>query len=340
MSSIFLSYKREDEVRAARLVQALEGEGLSVWWDKGLPGGEEWRANIERALAEARCVIVLWTRASVGPEGAFVRDEASRARDRGALVPVRAQRVAAPLGFGEIQTIDLAHWRGSRADPFFKDLVATVRSKLDGTKAPPAKGPVTRLYRRLVAGTTAGALLAAVFGFSMNAMNIQDQLCTEPLGQPVVSDICGGIGIGHRPTHDDRVAWETRSIGSCEALRSFASNERSYYHGIAADMLNAATSARAHDFTPASRDWRSYVRTGETPFENEASARADALGRAQTDAANQGCAPRDEFERLVRADVTPTGYDCRRDPRGGFGCALNYVARCQIERQQLVEQCR
>ena len=40
MNEVFVSCKREDEARAGRLVQALEGTGLSVWWARGLSGGE------------------------------------------------------------------------------------------------------------------------------------------------------------------------------------------------------------------------------------------------------------------------------------------------------------
>lgn len=94
MSDIFLSYKREDEARAARLVRALEGAGLSVWWDRGLPGGESWRANTEAALDAAKVVIVYWTRACTGAEGGFVREEASRAGAR--LVPVLLERGVRP----------------------------------------------------------------------------------------------------------------------------------------------------------------------------------------------------------------------------------------------------
>ena len=139
MANIFVSYKREDEARVVKLVEALEAEGLAPWWDRGLPGGEEWRANIERALNAAKVVVVCWTRASVGPEGAFVRDEASRAGDL--LVPVLLERVRPPLGFGERQAIDLSHWRGGRRDPFFQDLVATIQAKRDGRPSPKPKGP-------------------------------------------------------------------------------------------------------------------------------------------------------------------------------------------------------
>ena len=150
MTDIFLSYKREDEARVGRLAKALEQAGLKLWWDRGLPGGESWRANIQSALAAAKCVIVAWTHESAGPAGDFVRDEAGQAKARDILVPVLLQRgVKPPLGFGELQAIDLSHWRGDARDPFFRDLVAACRAKLEGRPVPPAKGPLARLARRL-----------------------------------------------------------------------------------------------------------------------------------------------------------------------------------------------
>lgn len=340
MTQIFISYKREDEPRAGVLVKALEAEGLQLWWDRGLPGGEEWRANIERALNEAKVVIVLWTRESVGPNGGFVRDEASRAGAK--LVPVRIEPVMPPLGFGEVQAIDLAHWRGNRADPFFKDLVAVVRAKLAGQAAPPSKGPAVRLYRRLRAAAIATLTVGGIGGFALNALGVQDYACAIPSAN-VVSDVCGAVGLGHRPRHDDRVAWESRTPGDCAVLRSFASNEASYYHGVAADMYGARTTERAASFSPAPRELTNmYLRTAERPSATEAAARADALRRTQSDA-ELNCAARDENERLAGADVHPpaaTAYDCRSDPRGGYNCALTYSATCRIEARALVERCQ
>lgn len=36
MADVFLSYKREDRLRAEPIVQALRAGGLSVWWDQAL----------------------------------------------------------------------------------------------------------------------------------------------------------------------------------------------------------------------------------------------------------------------------------------------------------------
>lgn len=339
MSDIFLSYKREDEPKAGKLVAALEAEGLSVWWDRGLPGGEEWRANIEKALNAAKVVVVLWTHASVdGEAGRFVRDEASRAYGRKILVPVLGERVSPPLGFGEVQAIDLVHWRGSRGDPFFKDLVAAIRAKIEGRDVPPAKGPAIRLYRRLQAAGGATALLAAIAGFGMNALGVQDQVCRVPVGQPFISDTCGALGLGHVPNREDRTDWAAREVGNCEVLRRIASDDDHFYRSAAADMINGASVERASAFTPHPREARNYLRTAERPHPNEAAARADALVRAETDAREVTCAPR-EFERLDGVSITPARYDCRPDPRGGHVCALDYVAQCQISERALVERC-
>src|SRR5580704_19347936 len=121
MPHVMVSYKREDEPRVAQLVRALRSHGLEVWWDQGLPGGEAWRENIEKALAEAGCVVVVWSHGSTGPDGGFVRDEASRAKARGHLVPVVIDGVMPPLGFGELQAVDLKRWKGNAKDPFFVD---------------------------------------------------------------------------------------------------------------------------------------------------------------------------------------------------------------------------
>lgn len=167
MSDVFLSYKHEDAPRAARLVRALEQAGFSVWWDRGLPGGEAWRANIEAALDAAKVVIVCWTRASVGPDGGFVRDEAARAGTR--LLPALLERgVRPPLGFGEVQAVDLSHWTGAARDPFLADLVAFVRARLDGRPAPKSRGPAARALQRFVfsGGLTAAVLAVAAFAWT------------------------------------------------------------------------------------------------------------------------------------------------------------------------------
>ena len=164
MSDVFVSYKAEDRDRVAPLVRALEAEGLSVWWDARLAAGSEWRRDIEEQLDAAGCVIVIWSKRSVGPQGRFVRDEADRAQRRGAYLPVRIDKVEPPLGFGELQAISLQAWNGDRSDPRYRSVRNAAEAIISG-KPPAALGQRRRrgLSRReAMVGT--GAAVAAAAG--------------------------------------------------------------------------------------------------------------------------------------------------------------------------------
>jgi tetratricopeptide (TPR) repeat protein len=107
---VFLSYAREDRATAQALAEALQAQGLRVWWDQEIPVGHDFTKAIADKLASARMTCVLWSQASV--VSAFVRDECTRARDAGKLLPIRIDEVDIPLGFGTLQTLDLLHWNG------------------------------------------------------------------------------------------------------------------------------------------------------------------------------------------------------------------------------------
>jgi serine/threonine-protein kinase len=132
MSDVFVSYKAEDRRRVAPLVQALQADGFSVWWDAQIGGGDEWRRSIERELDAAKCVLVVWSKRSTGPEGRFVRDEASRAMERSVYLPVRIDNVRLPLGFGETQALSLSGWRGGRDDGRYQAVLVAVRAITQG----------------------------------------------------------------------------------------------------------------------------------------------------------------------------------------------------------------
>ena len=158
---VFLSYKAEDRARVRLLVLALEAEGFSVWWDVHIGGGANWRQDIEEQLDAARCVIVAWTKRSVGPEGEFVRDEAVRARRRGVYLPVRLDAVDPPLGFGEVQTLSLLGWKGDRTHAQFAAVAAAVRARV-GNATSGAAAPAPRVSRRLLIASGGAAGVALV----------------------------------------------------------------------------------------------------------------------------------------------------------------------------------
>jgi hypothetical protein len=339
MSDVFISYKREDEPRVAKIAEALIAEGLDVWWDRGLPGGESWRTNIEKELHGARCVVVAWSKASVAPEGHFVRDEAGQALKNGLLVPVFIDRVNPPVGFGEIQAVDLIGWRGNRADPFFQDLVAAIRAKLDGVPAPRAKGPAARALRRVSFGGAVAVVAGITVAMGTNFGNVATHGCTLAAMQPGLSDTCGAIGIGERPTREERLFWDARKPGSCEDIRRYINR----YHDRGAYLLeaNALLSARHVDvrdrFVSTTTQLALYVMQAETGAETEAASRTKALVVAH-EKSLQSCRAFTATTRyrLEGADVDAQSWRCERIG-GEVGCSLEGQSICHVAQRESVE---
>ena len=107
---LFLSYKRADIARARPIIARLEQAGFDVWWDGLIEGGDHYLPTTEAALEGADCVVVLWSNISV--DSTWVRDEAQRGRERGRLVPVSLDGTMSPLGFRQLQLIDISSWNG------------------------------------------------------------------------------------------------------------------------------------------------------------------------------------------------------------------------------------
>ena len=163
-AKVFLSYSREDQPRAEALIAILSQAGFEVWWDGLLAGGTTFATGIEEALESAGAVVVLWSRFSIASH--WVRDEATRGRDRGRLVPVSLDGSEPPLGFRQYQVIDLSKWRGMADSAQVRAIVQAVQT-VPGTSqsAPrPLTGPGVMLAtrRRLLIG--AGSLAVAALG--------------------------------------------------------------------------------------------------------------------------------------------------------------------------------
>ena len=124
MSSVFLSYDREDLDRARPVALALEKAGHVVWWDRQIAGGAQYSKEIEQALKQTDVVVVLWSQRSV--ESPWVRDEAAAGRDMGCLVPVTLDGTTPPLGFRQYQTVDLSIRKGRSRPAAQKELVRAI----------------------------------------------------------------------------------------------------------------------------------------------------------------------------------------------------------------------
>jgi hypothetical protein len=339
MSHVFISYKREDELRVGRLARALEAEGLEVWWDRGLPGGESWHANIEAKLQQAGCVVVVWSSASTGSDGGFVREEARRGLSLNILVPVLFDRIdVLPLGFGEIQALDLTRWRGDRRAADFRDLVGTIRAKLDNTALPAPQGPAKRVARRLMWGSLSGTALISAALIAFNTFGLAARLCTIPGPQPGLSDGCGALGLGGRANRSERLAWETRTPGSCQALREHISRfPGGAYRSEAADLLTARQTSTVETWVPASRTLALFEPAGSAA-KDEVVAQARALESAKPDAERlcRGFGAGSLY-RYVASSAVAERWSCTHGPTG-TACGFDGHAQCELSESRRTEQ--
>jgi len=134
MADVFISYSREDAEKARRFAEAFQSAGLSVWWDDALRSGEAFDESIERALRDARAVVVLWSATSVTSR--WVRAEATQADRNRTLVPVMIEPCQRPIIFELTHTADLSHWQGNADDRAWHGLVADVRRLVEARAAP------------------------------------------------------------------------------------------------------------------------------------------------------------------------------------------------------------
>jgi len=159
MADVFLSYAKEDRAQAKLVYKLLNACGWSVFWDEHIKTGADWRRTLDAELAQARVVVVLWSRSSVLSD--WVKEEAELARQRDMLLAALIDRIAPPLGFGNLQAIDLIRWQGGRTDGVDK-LIQAVSVKLESPlKKDPIVPPRPPPLRKLLAGGLLLALLAA-----------------------------------------------------------------------------------------------------------------------------------------------------------------------------------
>ncbi len=134
MADVFISYASEDRDRVRPLVARLEGLGYSIWWDDHLRGGSVFSQEIESALEESKVVLVFWTEASA--RSRWVADEADLALQHNKLIPIRLDDTPPPIGFRQIQTIDLSRLSGQPADLPIEKLSAAIGNHIASPSLP------------------------------------------------------------------------------------------------------------------------------------------------------------------------------------------------------------
>jgi hypothetical protein len=147
MADVFLSYSRANRAQAARVSEALEAGGRSLWWDRELASGEDYAQVIEREIEAARCVVVAWS--ATARDSLWVRAEANEALDQEKLVQINFDGAKPPLPFTMLHWLDFSGWTGERSQMPWPHLDARVDSHLgqgretgDGRRPDPGGVPV------------------------------------------------------------------------------------------------------------------------------------------------------------------------------------------------------
>ena len=147
MADVFISYARPDEAVARRVAKSLEAAGLDPWWDADLPAHRAYAEVIERNLADAKAVVVLWSKSAVGSQ--WVRAEADFARNAGKLVQAQLDGSLPPMPFNQIQCADLKGWRGGASHAGWAKLQASVAALVTGEERAVALPARSRPWQRL-----------------------------------------------------------------------------------------------------------------------------------------------------------------------------------------------
>ena len=124
MADVFISYAREDRVKAEHIASGLAAIGLEAFWDGDIPPGQTWSDYIEGKLSQCKAVIVLWSEHSTKSQ--WVREEARMGREHAKLIPVMLDASTPPFGFGEVQAADLSRWSGDYTQPEWKRFAQAV----------------------------------------------------------------------------------------------------------------------------------------------------------------------------------------------------------------------
>lgn len=210
-----------------------------------------------------------------------------------------------------------------RSEPnptFFDNIVAVVRSRL----------------------TTVGILTAAAAGLwaFYSSDELQAKVCAVPALQPSLSDGCGFLGLGNRPTHAERLAWErvAQHPGSCTALTAhIAAYPEGAYRQRARDLLEARHVSASGPWARSQSTLDIYVPRAATPLASEAAARQAAISAAAP-MAERECRKQSEVlqARFISARAVPEEWACDR-LGSGMVCGFHGHTTCQIETP--VEQC-
>jgi hypothetical protein len=186
---IFISYAHEDQGVARELVKVFEKLGWSTFIDRDIAAGQDYADVIACEVETARCVVVIWSSASV--QSYWVRGEAQRGLERGLVVPVVIERVRLPLPFNALESIELLDWPSNSSKLEVRRLMVAVGHAVNQSELTPKQLPFRddptmsmRIEKRVLDAfnqreRAAGELESMLRGIMHKALTDPQQACAD-----------------------------------------------------------------------------------------------------------------------------------------------------------------
>jgi TolB-like protein/tetratricopeptide (TPR) repeat protein len=263
LHTVFLSYSRADQKDANLIIKALQQAGYSVWWDGLLEGGERFANTTESALANAKAVVVLWSKTSIGSH--WVHDEATRGRDSKKLVPLSLDGSDPPLGFGQFQCIDVSRSKSKPSSAEITKMLRAVAALHDAEVSPaisaaPAS-PVLGRRGMLIGGTAAVAVvggLAAwktgIFGGGPSASSIAVLPFVNLSGDPEQAYFSDGLASEIRTVLSRNKLLQIVGQASSNTFRDHKSDARTIAKKLAVSFLLDGNVQKSGDMVKITTD--------------------------------------------------------------------------------------
>jgi hypothetical protein len=287
---------------------------------------------------KALCVIVIWTRHSSDTHHHALQTLAREAQSRGALIHVMMQKTRLPEPFRETAYVDLIGWKGSIENVYFEDLLTACSRIEQGKTVGELQFLVRkRIPKRLIATLPAAALVVGIWA---DVASVQKQVCSVSFVQPSISDMCGAIGLGGKPTKKEREAWALVDQNSCRALGAFIREfDDGVYYGQADALLNVAGLSESEKWAEKQKFQRVFVGVGMTaPRATESLARDSSVDWMQQ-LADEKCshfAASSDYE-FIRAEVKDPMLHCEAYS-DGFRCEGEAPTICTLN-VRTIERC-
>ncbi|MFL6736885.1 MAG: TIR domain-containing protein [Sphingomonas sp.] len=205
MADVFVSYARSDEQVAARVADALRGDGFQAWRDDQLPAHRSYAEVIEERLKSASAVVVLWSVEAAKSQ--WVRAEADAARTAGTLVQGALDGTIPPLPFNQIQCADLRGWNGEADAPGWRKL----RDSVHALVGPPEQAIGRRPPRDR-------QLSICVLPFQNMSGDAEQEYFSDGISEDITTDLSkiSALGVCARNT---AFTFKGQSIDVCEVAR-------------------------------------------------------------------------------------------------------------------------